>query len=282
MFRDRPALAADLLTGPLGITVPAFEQARLSAGELTDVAPTEYRADAVVTLNAAGKPVLGVVVEVQLSRDDRKRFVWPVYVSTLRARLRCPVMLLILCPHSGVATWCAEPIEIGPIGPVYTPLVLGPAQMPVVTDPVMARLHPELAVLSTLAHSGRADPTALFEALLAALASIDHESANLYIDLVIAELPAAARTQLEEFMAIAPHEYRSEFMRRLVSESQAEGEAKGEAKGEANALLAVLDARSIPVPDEARETILACTDRDLLDTWIRRAATATTVEDVLT
>jgi hypothetical protein len=51
MFRDRPALVADLLTDPLGIPVPEFHTARLSAGDLTNVTPTELRADVVVTLN---------------------------------------------------------------------------------------------------------------------------------------------------------------------------------------------------------------------------------------
>jgi hypothetical protein len=86
MFRDRPALAADLLAGPLGIAVPAFHSARMSAGELTDVSPTEYRADAVVTLNVAESPVFAVVVEVQLSVDARKRRSWPVYVVNERKK----------------------------------------------------------------------------------------------------------------------------------------------------------------------------------------------------
>jgi hypothetical protein len=34
------------------------------------------------------------------------------------------------------------------------------------------------------------------------------------------------------------------------------------------------------VPDEARARIIECTDVDLLETWVRRAATATTVDDL--
>src|SRR5262249_16933240 len=94
MFRDRPALVADLLAGPLGIEVPEFHKAQVSAGELTDVAPTEYRADVVVTLNVADNPVFAVVVEVQLRVDARKRRTWPAYVATLHAGLGCPAMLL--------------------------------------------------------------------------------------------------------------------------------------------------------------------------------------------
>ncbi|HZN19336.1 MAG TPA: hypothetical protein VFB84_14345 [Micromonosporaceae bacterium] len=84
--------------GPLGVAVPEFHKARLSAGDLTDVVPTEYRADAVVTLDVADTPVFAVVVEVQLRADARKRRTWPVYVTTVYARLGCPVVLLVVCP----------------------------------------------------------------------------------------------------------------------------------------------------------------------------------------
>jgi hypothetical protein len=43
----------------------------------------------------------------------------------------------------------------------------------------------------------------------------------------------------------------------------------------------VLEGRGITVPTETREQILACADLARLDTWLRRAITATTIEDVL-
>jgi hypothetical protein len=73
-------------------------------------------------------------------------------------------------------------------------------------------------------------------------------------------------------------EYRSELFRQIA----AEHEARGEAIGEARAVLTVLDARGVHVPDDIREHILACTDLTQLDTWLRRATTATTAEQVIT
>jgi hypothetical protein len=198
MFRGRPALAAELLTGPLHVTVPDFETARLSSAELTDVAPTEYRADAVVTLDDQRGTVLAVVVEVQLRIDPRKRRSWPAYLATLFARLGRPVVLLVVCPAQPVAEWCAAPIALGPPGSVVTPVALGPDQVPVVTDPDAARRMPELAVLSALAHGARPDPTPIFKALLTAIDAIDHDHADLYTDLVFSVLPAAARDSLEK------------------------------------------------------------------------------------
>jgi hypothetical protein len=64
---------------------------------------------------------------------------WPVYVVNTRARLRCPVALLVVCPDAGIAAWCAAPMETGHQGFVLRPLVLGPDRVPVVTDVDLAR-----------------------------------------------------------------------------------------------------------------------------------------------
>ncbi|MGH8930558.1 MAG: hypothetical protein ACRDZO_08000 [Egibacteraceae bacterium] len=274
--RRRPTLAIELLSGALGVELPGFDQARVESGEFTDLGPTEYRADTVVVLSAAGCPVAGVVVEVQLSRDPHKRWSWPVYAVTLRARLRCPVLLLVVCVDAATAAWCAAPIALGYPGDRVTPLVLGPRQAPVVTDAGRAAQMPELAVLSALAHGGDPARRGVLDALVAGLRAVDEERGTLYADLVLDALPQAARRYLEELMATGTYEYQSEFIRRFVGQGRTEGKAEGKAE----ALLAVLDARGIDVPAEARDRITGCTGLRQLDAWIRRAATAATVEDL--
>jgi hypothetical protein len=276
MFRDRPALAAELLAGPLGIPVPDFKQATLSPGELTDVAPTEYRADAVVTLKVHKKATLAVVIEAQLRIDTRKRRSWPAYVATLHARLDCPVALLVVCSSPVVANWCATPIVVHDPGMVLRPFVLGPDQVPVVTDPAVATSNPQLAVLSAIAHGSRRDHASVLDAMLAGLNVVDHAHANLYADIVLRVLPQAARRYLEDALSTKTHPYQSNFARRYYDQ----GEAAGEAKGEARAVLAFLEARGIEVPNDVRERILVCTDLSELDTWVSRAATATKVQEL--
>src|SRR5262245_23261138 len=100
---------------------------------------------------------------------------WPAYVGTAHARLRCPVVLLVICPNQAVADWCEEPIEFGPPGNVVTPIALGPRAIPVVTDLETARRLPELAVMSAMAHGAGPEPWPIFDALLAALDAIDHD-----------------------------------------------------------------------------------------------------------
>jgi hypothetical protein len=63
---------------------PAYTEARVEAADLTDLEPAERHADLVVLL-VDGKPVLRIVIEVQLSRDPDKRRPWPAY--RLRPRI---------------------------------------------------------------------------------------------------------------------------------------------------------------------------------------------------
>jgi hypothetical protein len=76
-------------------------------------------------------------------------------------------------------------------------------------------------------------------------------------------------------------EFRSELLRDSDLRGQARGQVLGEALGEGRAVLTVLDARGVPVPEAIREQILACTDLAQLDTWLRRAVTAATADDVI-
>src|SRR5690606_33379037 len=154
LFRNRPALAPELLREALHVELPAYSEVRLESAELTDVVPAEYRADLVVLL-VDGEPVLGIVLEVPLKPDARKRFSWPVDVAGLRARLECPCCLLVVTASDSTAKWAQQPIALGP-GAQLVPLVIAPAGVPIVTDPARAESDPELAVLSVMAH-GRGD-----------------------------------------------------------------------------------------------------------------------------
>ncbi len=82
--------------------------------------------------------------------------------------------------------------------------------------------------------------------------------------------------------AILPHLEKETFMQSWVyKQGKAEGELKGKLETEANAVLRVLRARGLSVPDEVRERILACKDASQLETWLDRASVAGRVEDVL-
>jgi hypothetical protein len=64
-------------------------------------------------------------------------------------------------------------------------------------------------------------------------------------------------------------------------EGRAEARAEGRVEGRADALLIVLDARDIAVPDAARERILAEKDPDRVTRWLEKATVAASLDDVL-
>lgn len=63
-------------------------------------------------------------------------------------------------------------------------------------------------------------------------------------------------------------------------EGEAKGRVEGEARGLADAVLTLLDARGVAVSQAVRDRIFGCTDQGQLRTWLLRAATAATIEDV--
>ncbi|HEU4626349.1 MAG TPA: DUF4351 domain-containing protein [Steroidobacteraceae bacterium] len=272
LFRSRPALAPELLREALHLELPAHTHVRLDAAELTDIQPAAYQADLVVLLSNE-VPVLGIVVEVQLSRQKRKRFAWPAYVVNLRARLRCPVCLLVVAANERVARWAAKPVDLGG-GNRFAPLVLGPSGVPEVTDEAHACADPELAVLSAMAHGRDRDTEKSLRIAMAAQAAsvgLDEDRARLYCDLVLSSLGEAARQALQN-MNPAKYEYQSEFARRYV--------AQGRAEGRAELVLRQLTRRFGTLREEVRGRILAASS-DELDAIGERLLTAPTLEDAL-
>lgn len=278
LFRNRPTLAAELLIA-CGESIPQFAEARIEAAELTNVAPAEYRADLVVVLlDDAAQPVLGVIIEVQLHRDERKRFTWPVYLVDMRARFECETLVVVVTSEPAVASWAKAPIHLGP-GNDLRLHVIGPSVIPKITDQDDACRDPELAVLSSIAHGSTSLDVAI--AATIAVAGLDEERLKMYYDLIVASLTHAARIALEKHMATSNYQYQSEFARKYVAQGKAEGilegKAEGEAAGKANALLTFLGARGLALDEEGRARIAACTDIEQLDEWIKRAATAATI-----
>ena len=225
--------------------------------------------------------MVALVIEAQLRRDPDKRWSWPVYLTGLRARLRCDVALLIVTPDAAVASWAGMGIATGHPGWVLVPLILGPQAVPVIRDAATAALSPELAVLSVMLHGHGADALAIAEAALASARDLDEERARLYADLVLASVDATARAILEAVMASGSYEYQSDFARRYVAQGKAEGRALGQAEGRAHALLAVLAARGLEVPESVRAHITECSDLARLDAWLTRAVTAASADDVV-
>ena len=274
-----PGLVAWLLTNVFDVKVPDYHHARTQPTDVRVLVPRTYHADGMLLFcDVTDRPVLAVVLEVQRGWDTTKRHTWKLYVAQLEAELDVNAGLLVYCPDPRIARRYRDLFEFDGLSLTLRPLIFTPDDVPLVLEAELARANPALAVLSAICHGGHAEVEATFPALAEALRSLGPRKAILYYDVVLAGLPEAARARWEAFMTTTVgHGYHSELFRELA----AQHEELGEARGEAQAILTVLDARGLTVPADVRERILACTDLPQLNIWLRRAGTATTLDQVI-
>jgi flagellar biosynthesis/type III secretory pathway protein FliH len=240
LFRDDPWLCVELLATQHRLDGTSIEGASCVDPTVPQNVPPSLSADVVVLLRAREAPVLVVAVEVQLEREDEKRWTWPVYLSSLRREHRCPALLLVIAPNASVASWARAAIEVGP-GASITPVVLGPSDIPVVTDRALAAERYGLAVLSAVAHGRERDRG--LDAVIAALIAVDaldEPRATVYTAAIWDALDRAAQRALEVLMTTNQPRIETNFerrMRELFEEKwRSEGLAKGLAEGRAEGL----------------------------------------------
>jgi hypothetical protein len=87
-------------------------------------------------------------------------------------------------------------------------------------------------------------------------------------------------TALEKLMSIEGYRFRSGFALHYINQGRAEGRTEGRTEGWSRSVLIVLRARGLEVPDEVRDRITTCTDLDQLNTWLLRACTASSIDDL--
>lgn len=280
LLRREPLLAAALLDGT-GVYIPPGAKAVMAAGDLSSALPAEFRADAVIVLDGEdsepGGPSakLAVVIEVQTSADDRKRRVWPAYLTLARAQHDCPAALVVICPGRITGRWARRPIVTGHPGFDLVPWVIDADSTPLPSGPGRAEMGPELAVLAAFTGAVDLEQDAGRRSVLSAVAAagLDADRLKTYTVLIRACASAAARGALEALMTTV---FEDDFVDRYI----AKGRAEGRAEGEAGMLLRVLAARGFDVPDHVRERVLSCTDLGQLESWGDRAATATSLDEV--
>ncbi len=110
LFRNRPALAPELLREALRVELPEYSEARIDSAELNQIQPTEYRADLVVLL-LRGNPVLGIVVEVQLAPDERKSFILAAHDLDAERRVVFDLVLQALSEGARRALQSMDPAK---------------------------------------------------------------------------------------------------------------------------------------------------------------------------
>ncbi|MFD9940222.1 hypothetical protein ACFWYW_13175 [Nonomuraea sp. NPDC059023] len=272
LFRNHPLLAATLV-GEHGVDIPSHDQVCLESGDFPDVKPTEYRADTVMVLRRRKEAQLAVIVEVQLKHDDRKEWSWPVYMTTLRARLKCPVVLLVACPCPNATKRYSKPIPLGHPGMTLLPLMVGPGSVPVMSDVKEAIERPELATLSAIMHSQTANATVTFDTFRQMLLSMPLEQGTTYCDAALGGLPYEVSMAFwRELMSVTTQKFKSPMMQEFQAECLA--------KGEAESIVKVLRERGVEVTKDAEHRILTCDSIEQLDSWLSGALTVRHVEEL--
>jgi hypothetical protein len=260
------------------LDLPAHAAVTVGETALDQLLPIEYRADLVLELrDTAGVLVLAIVLEVQRDEDADKKYTLPVYVTVVRARKRCPAVVLVVAPDPKVAAWAADPIDLGLGLGTVKPLVLGPAIVPVVTDEAEAMREAELSVLSAVAHGNGPEGLPVVLAALAALGRLDQEHAVVYFEIIYkarrAPMQRALEAKIMERQSAVKVTY-PPFLQRLV-----EG---GELKGKRDTLLRLVRRAGIAFTPDDEARMLACADPETLDRWVDNVLTAKTIGEVLT
>ncbi|MEU3205923.1 hypothetical protein ABZ702_18985 [Streptomyces cyaneofuscatus] len=134
-----------------------------------------------------------------------------------------------------------------------------------------------MAVFSAITHSNHHDIAGMLDALAKALLAMDADAAAVFAEFTEAGLGATrARDIWRNLMGTGLSHFRG-----IVAESfRDEGRIEGRVEGRAEDILRILTVRGVPVPDEARQRVTACTDLAVLDVWFERAVTAPTADAV--
>jgi hypothetical protein len=286
LFRNRQQSAADLLR-QLEVELPEHDDIRAESSDLSSLQLADYRADMVLFLVRGSRKVLGIIVEIQLGRDEDKPYTWPAYIANLRARHRCPVCLLVVTIEDAVARWAARSIEMGP-GTRCKPWVAGPANVPVITDLQGAEENVEPSVLSAIAHSRFSDVALVARIVSAAIiasARLEEERFKAYFDAIsktiLQDAPEALEALLKNSLG---YEYQSDFARRYVAQGLEEGRRKGRDEGKAEArvelILKQLASRFGPLTEAIRTRVRGAAEAQL-DTLAESLLTAQTIQEAL-
>lgn len=268
LIEDSPDLAVSIVRDMMGEALPMDLSARLAPPGFNDRPSTDFSCDAVVVAGPHHDPVRGIIIEAQQAQSADKRLRLAKYAAELWVLLGCPVDVVVICPDQATATYYAVPVETSLPGYVFTARPLYPSQVPVITDPAGLAANPAQAALVLAFHGDQPGVVRAFAGAMTQLGDTGHA----YTEIGYSLSPLQVQRLLEEAMAAGTTPIYTPWSKKAFAE--------GEAVGERNALLQFIEARALAITDEQRRRIQACTDLSQLTSWVKRAATAATADEV--
>ncbi|MGW1714254.1 hypothetical protein [Streptomyces sp. NPDC002156] len=287
IFQHDPRLFSRL-SDALGFSLPTPVEVTVMPTDLTETNPVERRVDTLLRLKSADGSSYLLAIESQRTKNPAKPASWAYYTSYLWTTYKLPTALMVVCQDHAVARWAQQPVTSGPPELptlTLTPLVVGPHNTPVITDPAEAGADLALATLSAITHATDPDIFAILKALSTALQGEPEDIADPIIEFTAQGLgDRSARQYWRKLVAVDLSFYKSYIAEEIRDEGRAQGRDEGRdegiAQGQASAILLVLEQRGIRVPDEARERITSCGDLGLLRTWLTRSLTVASAAEL--
>lgn len=277
IFQDYPGLFSRV-SEVMGIGFAPPTSVTVLPTDLTETSPVERRVDTLLRLETEGEEPLLLAIESQSGKNPAKPAAWAYYTSFLLAKYRTQPLLLVVCQDHATARWAEQTVHFGP--PQWSvltlrPLVAGPHNMPVITDPAEVDKDLALATLSAITHGKNPRIGAILKAVTTTLQDTPDDVKNPIIELIargLGKLPSAALWR--KLVAVDLSFYKSPLFEEVREEARTQGRAED--------ILRLLDRRGIHVPDADRERITGCDDLDVLGRWFDRAITATSAEAIFT
>ncbi|MFD9881821.1 hypothetical protein ACFWZT_10190 [Streptomyces alboflavus] len=294
IFQERPEILAPVFR-VLGLPFPEKVTLDALTPDVTETKPLERRIDTVLRIGPSDGDDFLLAVEAQGARKPDKESSWPYYVAHLQAKYRLPVLLLVVCQDLATAKWAAGPFDCGVRGWTTQrthPLVIGPDNLPVITDSRTAAENPAMAAFSALAHARSRRIDAILEALGRGLQQQDPKAADYFYEFLDINLRGtAAGDKWREILGFVSYfpgrgtvretaylEGKAEGRAEGEVEGRAEGRAEGKVEARVSMILRALEMRGVDVPEDVRERITACTDPYTLSLWFDQSLTVTSVD----
>jgi hypothetical protein len=260
-----------VLATQLNITLPSCAVVKPANNNLSDLAPMENNADSVfVHEDPDGMVRYAVIVEIQRQADKDKVYSWLVYLAMARRRHRCPAIVVVIATNRRAAKFASAPIDTGHPGCHFTPVVVGPDQIPAIDEATSATADPCSTTLAVIVHQEEPDQ---LHAFAAAMNHLDGADARFYAGLALQAMAENQRDLLEGIMETERYDYWAKLEER--------GRQEGREEGRAEAVLTILANRGLAVSAAVRESIRRCRDANQINTWLKRALTVNKAEDLL-
>ncbi|MET7380779.1 hypothetical protein ABZT08_18475 [Streptomyces sp. NPDC005526] len=260
----------------LGVDIPILVKATALPTDLTEANPVERRVDTLLRFETAEQGPFLLAVEAQGKKDPGKPASWAYYAAYLWTKYRLPTALLVVCQDYPTARWAQQPVSSGPPQlPTLTlrPLVAGPHNMPVITDPEEARADLVLASLAAITHAADPAVDAILKALSTALRDAPENIADPIVEFTAQGLGSRPAKHLwRNLVAVDLSFYKSYISEEIRDEGRVQRGAED--------VLVVLEQRGLDVSDDVRGRITDCTDPEVLRRWLARAVTAPKAEEI--